>query len=333
MSAELVWKGDLLTVTAGDQRVGFHGDHVDAIDLLLDLTRDADTISRGRLVDEWKRDAVDINTSEAARRFAESGKGSLATAVLGNMLRSVERIGAVQKVGTAPRHAVRVLDRPLLELIVKTWDTPPQQEPEAEQAPEAEPAPSRQVADVTRWRQGDRDPAALAAHLADLSAWRRARAAKRFGPAQRAHIIREITGGRAIGEVAAALGLHTASITNYARRVDPAWGEELDAALMAGRDPNIPHGTTYSYRVRRCRCPVCRRAHHRGDKPRAKHARVRPVQRRCECCGDPVRRGTVKRPARFCSSSCGTRHSLHGTCPCGPGDRLGEQGPDLDATG
>lgn len=38
------------------------------------------------------------------------------------------------------------------------------------------------------------------------------------------------------------------------------WADALDGALMAGRDPELDHGTVKGYRHQRCRCPECREA-------------------------------------------------------------------------
>lgn len=170
--------------------------------------------------------------------------------------------------------------------------------------------------DLTRWRRGARDAAALHAHNADLSRLRLERARRALGDASRAYILRELTGGRSIPDVAAAIGVSTVRIHSLARR-DPDWATALDAALLAGRDPNVPHGTETGYRWRHCRCPDCRQAHHGKPDRRPQHraTRKRTPQRHCECCGGPIRPVTSTR--RFCSHSCGSRHTVWASCPCG----------------
>ncbi|WP_431881942.1 hypothetical protein [Micromonospora chalcea] len=72
------------------------------------------------------------------------------------------------------------------------------------------------------------------------------------------HLIR---GGATPADAAAALGISAQTI--HARvRVDPTWQAKLDAALMEGRRPDVPHGTPAGYRYHRCHCPECRAAHH-----------------------------------------------------------------------
>lgn len=44
------------------------------------------------------------------------------------------------------------------------------------------------------------------------------------------------------------------------RRREPLFARDVDAALMAGRDPLLMHGTDGAWRAR-CRCPDCRRYH------------------------------------------------------------------------
>lgn len=71
-------------------------------------------------------------------------------------------------------------------------------------------------------------------------------------------VLERLAGGDSIIDVAADLRTTYQRIHGY-RAYDPAWGDRLDAALMAGRDPKISHGTQGGHR-RGCRCPECREA-------------------------------------------------------------------------
>jgi len=180
----------------------------------------------------------------------------------------------------------------------------------------AAPLRARSASPLTRWRQGDRDEETRTAHLADLRARRNAAAARRLGPGTRTHVLREVAAGRGLPEVANALGVSTHAIHGLAR-VDASWRHDLNAALLAGRPADVPHGTPTGYRRHGCRCPECRVAQHHQDKPRRPRKRIRPAQtapRVCECCGGPI---TASGPRRFCSPSCATRHAVHATCSCG----------------
>ncbi|GGN62024.1 hypothetical protein GCM10012285_61750 [Streptomyces kronopolitis] len=60
---------------------------------------------------------------------------------------------------------------------------------------------------------------------------------------------------------------------------DARWSADLDAALMEGRDPTIRHGTSHAYKVKKCRCPECRRAkyHERGPRRKGLPPQRKPV--------------------------------------------------------
>jgi hypothetical protein len=70
-------------------------------------------------------------------------------------------------------------------------------------------------------------------------------------------------------------GVSTVAVHRF-RAHDAAWGLLLDEALMAGRDPNLEHGTEWAYRWGKCRCPECRewKAEARRWKPRTRGRRV-----------------------------------------------------------
>ena len=68
-------------------------------------------------------------------------------------------------------------------------------------------------------------------------------------------IMDRLAAGEAPSHVAADLGVTPMSIHGRASW-DLEWAHRLDAALTAGRDPGLPHGTTTGY-ARGCRCPAC----------------------------------------------------------------------------
>jgi hypothetical protein len=99
------------------------------------------------------------------------------------------------------------------------------------------------------------------AHNADTNEDVRRAADERFPPKQRRAFLRLLERGVAISEAAEKVGITVQAV--HARcRFDPEWQGLLDAALIAGRDPDAPYGTPTGYRRYRCRCPDCRRAHH-----------------------------------------------------------------------
>ena len=304
----------------------FDDNTADVADLILDLAI-SDRVDRAELRATWKREAADLRRTPAAIKFTNAGKGDWVSEVLRVAISRLEKRGLIRRAGQPPRQLLLIEDRAGLERLLDIWDAAQEQPDDqvpltSSPKPPSPPQHQRVVSPLTRWRQGDRDDEARAAHLADLRARRNAAAARRLGPGTRTHVLREIATGRGLPEVAKAIGVSTHAIHGLAR-VDESWRHDLDAALLAGRPADVPHGTPTGYRRHGCRCPECRAAQHQQDKPRRTRQRVRPAPtppRVCECCGGPI---TASGRRRFCSPSCSTRHSLHATCSCG-----GVQAPD-----
>ncbi|MFC8458623.1 hypothetical protein ACFUJ0_17490 [Streptomyces sp. NPDC057242] len=81
-----------------------------------------------------------------------------------------------------------------------------------------------------------------------------------FPASRRADLLRRLAAGEHLTDACRALGLSVHRVYGF-RRYDGAWGEQLDAALTAGRDSEFAHGTEAAYRHAGCRCPECRAAH------------------------------------------------------------------------
>lgn len=75
----------------------------------------------------------------------------------------------------------------------------------------------------------------------------------------RTALLTQLRSGRPLGEAAQSIRVPAPQIHGFAR-TNPAFRRELDEALLAGRDPNLTHGTQSAYRYGRCRCPECREA-------------------------------------------------------------------------
>lgn len=123
------------------------------------------------------------------------------------------------------------------------------------------------ASDLTRWRQGARDAAARRAHNAETRDRRRETARESLTRDQRATILQHVREGRSIRAAATALGLSVNRVMLLGR-TDDVWRAELDRALLAARDPSVPHGTETGYRRHGCRCPECRIAHRGGRRIR-----------------------------------------------------------------
>lgn len=66
-----------------------------------------------------------------------------------------------------------------------------------------------------------------------------------------------LAAGEHLSEVCRALDLTTQQVHGW-KRYDEGWAESLDSSLLAGRDPELSHGSHAAYRWGRCRCPECR---------------------------------------------------------------------------
>ncbi len=77
------------------------------------------------------------------------------------------------------------------------------------------------------------------------------------GPAEA--LITSVAAGVDYRQALAAAGVSSQAVTGHRKR-DPAFATALDQALMAGRDPNLSHGTAEAWKMR-CRCPECRTWH------------------------------------------------------------------------
>lgn len=88
---------------------------------------------------------------------------------------------------------------------------------------------------------------------------KKAIAAARFPPRVREQLAARLAAGEHLTDVCADLDVTQQRVHGWRYR-DEAWAERLDEALMAGRDPELEHGTHGAYRHGRCRCPECREA-------------------------------------------------------------------------
>lgn len=91
--------------------------------------------------------------------------------------------------------------------------------------------------------------------------WRRANSDAEFNAGMRAHVLRAVATGTPLTDAMAEFELPHEVAYGRAR-----WDEEfrnaLYSALMAGRDPNLRHGSAWTYEHHGCRCPECQATQH-----------------------------------------------------------------------
>lgn len=124
------------------------------------------------------------------------------------------------------------------------------------------PRPLSPHGTTNRWRTGcDCDPCTVA-HNADTTTWRRQKARERLDPIRTA-LIHRVAAGVPLTQACTELEVSVVAVHGRAQW-DPQWSQDLDAALMVGRDPGLDHGTEGAYRRGKCRCPECREGHNAG---------------------------------------------------------------------
>ena len=141
---------------------------------------------------------------------------------------------------------------PLSVTIASAWSTA-----------ERDRGPQAAHGTVARWRFGCTCADCRDAHREDWNGSRsRASAAAReeFWAGRLELLLAALSSGVSYREAITAAGVSPTQIA-IRRRDSAAFGERLDAALMAGRNPDVDHGTYRGYKAAGCRCPDCREYH------------------------------------------------------------------------
>lgn len=117
------------------------------------------------------------------------------------------------------------------------------------------------VAATARWRYGDRDREALAAHNLDTRRWRRELADAEFPPRCREQLLVELARTPDMVEAASAVGVSHELVYGRMRR-DTAFRDRVEAVLAAHCRALATGqcGTARGYRDAGGRCASCRRA-------------------------------------------------------------------------
>gem|GEM_PF-5375769 len=111
-------------------------------------------------------------------------------------------------------------------------------------------------------RRGERSKEARADRAAYDRRRRRALAANAtdaLGADGRDELVSRIRSGQGFREACRDMGIAAALVWTRARLL-PRWVRELDKALTEFRDPDLSHGSEFTYRRFGCRCPECRKA-------------------------------------------------------------------------
>lgn len=173
------------------------------------------------------------------------------------------------KADSVLRDAARRLD--VSTLTIKKWVTAgvlPAPGPwtdaqlrDAQQKAWRSAAPRRRLSSAhgtpSRWRAGCDCDECRDAHNAEVRSYRSTE--RRWAGDDAATILRLVGEGVHLSDALAEVGRAPQALVAL-RLADPAYARQLDDALMATRDPNLPHGTSTGWR-KRCRCPECRTHH------------------------------------------------------------------------
>lgn len=127
-----------------------------------------------------------------------------------------------------------------------------------------------------RWRHGCQCSLCKAANAQDTKTYHREQRhkwwANRKGP-----LVQAILDGASYRQALTEIGVTAQAVSAY-RKLNPAFAEDLDNALILTRDPALAHGTHYAWR-QGCRCPECRTHHNTNantDKTRRRPKTSKP---------------------------------------------------------
>lgn len=118
------------------------------------------------------------------------------------------------------------------------------------------------------WRAGCTRSDCRAAHSETVEARRNVNRESVFPPPARQRLLELVAAGMPLDTAADDVGVTGFVVWGRARK-HPGFLTALDDALLAGRDPALPHGTAAAYKRARvpCKCPDCRAARRRHDEP------------------------------------------------------------------
>lgn len=109
------------------------------------------------------------------------------------------------------------------------------------------------------WRAGCTNPECRTAHRTEVELRRDTVRENVFPADARQRFLALVENGGEVSAAAEQVGVTHFVVWGRARKHEQFLAE-LDAALLAGRDPALPHGTAAAYRDARCKCSDCRAA-------------------------------------------------------------------------
>lgn len=186
-------------------------------------------VERGMLLKHWKKTHRKTQTGDGFGLFRQE-------------LAKLEDLGVITRVWRYPHHRIEVTDQDALCVLAGRCV-----------------AADRWCGTATGWRGGGRCPRCRDAHNTQTRDMRRgwSQIDQRTWHA----VLLSLRNGRTLADAAARHGLTPAALFGQAR-VHLERREQLDAALMHGRDPDLPHGTARAVKAG-CSCPECRESRRR----------------------------------------------------------------------